>query len=106
MKRIIKRVLLVVIIMMAITFLAGCGKKKPIVGSWVYNNYEYTFKSNNKGEYTINSTKKKFKYEDNGEELSIYFDDDNIPVVLPYKIDGKSLIIYDSKGNEKVYTKK
>ena len=106
MKRIIKRVLLVVIIMMAITFLAGCGKKKPIVGSWVYNNYVYTFKANNKGEYVINSTKMKFKYEDNGEELSIYFDDDDIPMILPYKIDGKNLIIYDSLGKEIVYTKK
>lgn len=107
MKRIIKRVLLVLVIMIGITSLAGCGKDKiTIVGSWDHEGWVYTFKDDNTGSYSLSGSSMEFTYEDKGTELSILFKGNTAPLVLPYKIEDKKLIITDSFGEEVIYTRK
>lgn len=107
MSRIIKRVLFVLVIMIGITVLAGCGKvKNKLVGSWDHEGYVYTFKSDKTGNYSLYGGKMDFTYEDDGEKVSITFEGNTSSMVLPYKIEGKKLIITDSFNNEVIYTRK
>lgn len=107
MKSIIKRILLVLVIMVGITCLAGCGKdKNKLIGSWNHDGYIYTFNSDKTGDYSLYGGKMKFTYEDDGENLSITFEGNTSPMTLPYKIEGKKLIITDSFGEEVIYTRK
>ena len=104
---IIKRVALVFVIMIAITFLAGCGKDKiTIVGSWEHDSYVYTFKDDNTGSYVALGTKYEFTYEDSGTSISMLYTGNTAPLVLEYKIEGNKLIIKDSFGSDVEYTRK
>lgn len=106
MKRIISRVVLMTTVMILITLLAGCGNKKGLVGSWEYNSYTYNFNSDKTGNYELFGSKMEFTYEDDGKELSIFFEGDTVPMILPYRIEDNKLIITDSFDNEVTYTRK
>ena len=108
MKRIIERVLLVLVIMVGITCLAGCGKKdkNTIVGSWAHDSYVYTFNADKTGDYAAFGGKMEFTYEDDGKELKILYTGNTVPLVLPYRIEGKKLIVTDSFGSDVEYVRK
>ncbi len=104
---ILKRIVLVLIIMIGITCIIGCGKvKKPLVGSWDHNGFIYTFNSDNTGNYNALGTILEFSYEDDGERVTLNYKDVIIPSVYEYKIEGKKLIIKDSLGDDVEYIKK
>ena len=104
MKRILKSLLVVFVFVFVLVGVTGCGDK-GLIGTWKHGNYAYTFNDNNKGYYSVGSTKMNFKYEDDGKKVKITYDGNTTGSTYEYKIDGKKLIIKDSFGNNVEYTK-
>ena len=104
---IIKRISIVLVIMIGITVLVGCGKKSnTIIGTWTYGEYAYTFNSDETGNYSSYGEKMNFTYKDNGSEVEILYTGNTIASVYKYRIEKKKLIINDSFGKEVIYIKK
>ena len=100
---IIKRIVLVLIIMIVTTFIVGCGKTS-IIGTWRSNNYAYTFNTDKTGEYISPEGIIEFTYNDEDDELLIYFDGSIDSVAFQYRIKGKKLIMMNDSGERIKYT--
>lgn len=124
MKNILKVLAILCAVMMVIS-LAACGGSdkgadtdtavtedtanagEAIVGSWAYSDtYIYTFNSDGTGTYDVGGTIMNFTYEANDNELSILYDGNTAPMVLEYSIDGDTLNVKDSFGEDTLYTRK
>ena len=104
---ILKRIVLVLVIMIGITCLVGCGKDKiTLVGSWDHSGYVYTFNSDKTGNYDALGRKSEFTYEDDGEKITILYTGNTVASTYEYKIEGDKLIIKDSFGADIEYTRK
>lgn len=105
-----KKLLFVVIALIALVTFTGCGSNdsNSIIGSWKYESGDYTYKFNKDktGSYTYAGIEMDFTYEDKGNEISILYDGNTTASTYEYKIEGKKLIIKDSFGSDVVYIKK
>ncbi len=102
-----KRIVLVLVIMVGITCLVGCGKKAfTLVGSWDHNGFVYTFNSDKTGNYNSLGTILEFGYEDDGEKVTLHYKNSTMENVYEYKIEDNKLIIKDSFGKDVEYIRK
>ena len=102
-----KKFIFGLVLIIGILTLAGCNKQsKSIVGSWKHDNYTYTFKEDNTGNYDIGGKKMKFTYQDDGKKVSILYTGNTTGSTYEYRIEGNKLIIKDSFGNDVEYIKK
>jgi hypothetical protein len=115
------RKLMIVLLTMALgmPILAGCQdnnnnpsnggtKVAAIVGDWEYENggFDYSFKSDGTGVYTVVGTAMSFTYEIDLSKLTLTFDDGTDPKIFSYVLDQETLIITDQSGNDIVYKRK
>ena len=82
-----------------------------LVGSWDYADLSgivYTFNADGTGTYDLLGEVMKFTYEADGSILKItYIDEDvDVPMELEYEIDGDTLNVKDSLGNDTIYKRK
>jgi uncharacterized lipoprotein YehR (DUF1307 family) len=104
-------ILLVALVAIAI-IVSGCGDNSSdsngnsIVGVWAYNSFVYTFNSDKTGDYDVAGTKMDFTYEAKNGDLSILYSGNTIPYETTFRIDGKTLYLMDSFGEEVAYEKK
>lgn len=112
MKKILIVTSIAILLIASIFALSGCSKKNknesknPIVGSWEYSGYIYTFNDDNTGSYTAFGNIMNFTYEDDGSKVKILYKGNTVPGTYEYKINDKKLIIKDSFGNDIIYEKK
>ena len=82
-----------------------------LVGSWDYaelSGMVYTFNADGTGTYDMFGEVLKFTYEADGSTLKITYTDEDVdaPMELEYKIDGDTLNVKDSMGNDTIYKRK
>ena len=107
MKKSLKSLLAVVAIVVGIFAITACGDKKvTLVGKWAHDDYVYNFKEDKTGSYTAFGTELKFTYEDKGDKIAFRYDGNTEDLVLEYKIEGKTLTIKDSFGEDVEYIRK
>lgn len=81
---------------------------QQIVGKWTYDsgNYTYDFKEDGSGIYDASGTVMKFKYELKDNRISILYEGKSNALILEYELDGDTLNIKDSFGNDTIYKRK
>lgn len=82
-----------------------------LVGSWDYaelSGMVYTFNADGSGSYDMFGEVMKFTYEADDAVLKITYTDEGVdePMELEYKIDGDTLNVKDSFGNDTLYKRK
>ena len=79
-----------------------------LIGSWEYENgnYTYTFNEDGTGTYELYSGTMEFTYEVNGDEVSILYTDSTSPLTLTFSVDGDTLNMIDSFGEDTIYIRK
>lgn len=110
MKKTLKALAIVAILLSALFALTGCEKSKstnPIVGTWKYEQgeYTYTFKEDGTGDYAFSSTKMEFTYTAQDGKLSITYKGSTAPFESEYSVNGDTLNIKDSLGRDTLYKK-
>ena len=107
-----KAIVWIMVIVMGIALLAGCGGKIPdasasILGTWEYKsmNCAYIFYGDGTGAYRYGGVDMPFTYTDDGAEVRILFTGNTAPNVLKYTVKGKILSIEDSFGSVVEYEK-
>ena len=107
MKKGLRVVCLTAVLVVSMFLLTACGSKNPIVGQWKYNSgsYIYTFKEDGTGSYEYLGSKMEFTYTLDGNKISILYNGSTSPFESEYSIDGNTLNIKDSFGNDTLYTK-
>ena len=114
MKKFIKFMGLLMIACIAILALTGCAENtekvvssNPLVGSWKneYLGYDfiYTFNADGTGKYDAAGTNMPFTYTTEGNQISILYDGDSASFDTEYSIDGSTLNVIDSLGNDTLY---
>lgn len=112
MKRVFKGLALLLVIV-SVVFVTGCGNSKSIVGVWNYYNGSstskdiyYTFNKDKTGSYTFAGSSREFKYTDDGKKVTITYDGDTGSSEFEYSIDKNILTIKDSFGSDVKYKRK
>lgn len=82
-----------------------------LVGSWDYAEFSgmvYTFNADGSGTYDMFGEVMNFTYEAGGSTLKLTYTDESAdaPMELEYKIEGETLKIKDSLGNDTIYKRK
>ena len=82
-----------------------------LVGSWDYaelSGMVYTFNADGTGSYNMFGEVMNFTYEADGSTLKLTFTDEDVdvPTELAYTIDGDTLNVKDSLGNDTIYKRK
>ena len=79
-----------------------------LVGSWEYTggSYTYIFNADGTGSYMVGETEMKFTYSATDTVLSILYDGNTSPMELNYEINGTTLNVIDSLGNDTFYNRK
>lgn len=82
-----------------------------LVGSWDFaalSGMVYTFNADGTGSYDMFGEVMNFTYEADGSTLKITFTDEDVdvPTELAYTIDGDTLNVKDSLGNDTIYKRK
>lgn len=101
-----KKLLAVLSLVVFVFTLSACGSKDPLVGTWDYNGYVYTFNEDKTGTYLVWGTEMKFTYETKENKISILYEGNEEPLELEYRIEKNTLIVVDSFGSEVKYEKK
>jgi len=84
------------------------GSVNPIVGSWQYEGggYTYTFNEDGTGKYELGGTSMEFSYETKDDnKISILYKGNTTPFETEYKVEGNTLNVIDSYGNDTIYKK-
>lgn len=84
-------------------------EKITIVGKWESKDMGdvfYNFNEDGTGSYSFFGSEMKFTYEDDGEAVTIQYENTTEPNVFKYNIEGKTLNIEDSFGEIVEYVKK
>ncbi len=116
MKKVLGIVLTIVMLAVALFTFSACGdnkkkedasSKNPIVGSWKYEGggYTYTFNEDGTGKYELAGAAMEFTYETKDGKLSILYKGNTAPFETEYKIEGDTLNVIDSLGNDTIYKK-
>lgn len=95
----------------AIKIEAKASADTGLVGSWDYAELSgmiYTFNTDGSGTYDMFGEAMHFTYEADGAVLKITYTDEGVdePMELEYKIDGDTLNVKDSFGNDTLYKRK
>ena len=118
MKKHIISLFLVLVLMIGVFTLVGCGKdtnkNSKLVGTWEYKEEGfgavYSFKSNGTGSLTLTaydeSDSSNFTYKVKDDKILITFDGDTDVFELKYRVKGNNLIIKDSFDEETQLKKK
>lgn len=115
MKKVVKTMLLVVALFVGVVTLSACNKKdstskskNPLVGSWEYTTggYTYTFNEDGTGTYEMGSSKMEFTYTTDGNKIAITYKGNTSAFETEYSIDGDTLNVKDSIGNDTLYKRK
>lgn len=82
-----------------------------LVGSWDFaelSGMVYTFNADGTGSYDMFGEVMNFTYETDGSTLKLTFTDEDVdvPTELAYTIDGDTLNVKDSLGNDTIYKRK
>lgn len=90
---------------------ANASADNSLVGSWDFaalSGMVYTFNANGTGSYDMFGEVMNFTYEADGSTLKITFTDEDVdvPTELAYTIDGDTLNVKDSLGNDTIYKRK
>lgn len=90
---------------------ANASADTGLVGSWNFaalSGMVYTFNADGTGSYDMFGEVMNFTYEADGSTLKITFTDEGVdaPTELEYKIDGDTLNVKDSLGNDTIYKRK
>lgn len=115
MKKAFAIVLTALLLAVTLVTFSACGNNKkedenknPIVGSWKYEGggYTYTFNEDGTGKYELGTSVMEFTYEIKEEnKLSILYKNNTVPLETEYKIEGDTLNVIDSFGNDTIYKK-
>ena len=104
-----KIVLFVFVFLASALLLVGCGKK-GLAGTWASKEYSgryvYTFNEDGTGNYDAAGTKMDFTYKIEDDKISILYTGNTAPFETRYTLDGNTLNIVDSFGNDTIYTRK
>lgn len=121
MKKIIVTLLAITLLTGALFALTACGNEgtkgnetssvsdsnqtPSIVGEWKYQGMEfiYTFNEDGTGEYNAAGTLMPFTYKIDGDKISILYDGNTDPFETTFSIDGDTLNVVDSVGNDTLY---
>ena len=99
-------VVAVVAIIIAVVLTAN-NNKDPLIGSWAHDSYIYTFNEDKTCSYAYSSLgAMECTYETDGDKISILYTGNTAPFETTYKIEGNTLIVVDSFGNDTEYTRK
>ena len=99
------------VIMFGCLMLTGCKKslEKEIVGKWESKvskySYVYTFNKDKTCSYDAAGTLMKCKYKIDGDKISIYYDDVDVPFETTISIKNNKLNVIDSLGNDTFYNR-
>ena len=79
-----------------------------LVGSWEYESggFTYTFNSDGTGVYDVAGTEMKFTYTAENSVLAISYEGTSAPMELNYELNGDTLNVKDSGGNDTIYHRK
>ena len=121
MRKIAISVLLIAVLCTTIFVLSGCNNNSKegdtesviegvsIVGSWKNNelgsDFIYTFNEDGTGKYDAAGTIMEFTYTTQEDNISILYTGDTVPFETKYNIDGDTLNVIDSMGNDTLYEK-
>lgn len=115
MKKTVKVLAVITILVATMLALTGCFNKQEeiktevakntIVGTWKYEQGEYTyhFNEDGTGDYSYYNAKMEFDYKTEGNKLSITYKGSTSPFETEYSIDGDTLNIKDSFGKDTIY---
>lgn len=105
MKRGFQSFLIVAVLLVTFVSLTGCGesKKKGIVGKWAQGKYVYTFNEDKTCQYDASGTIMKCTYETEGDKISILYEGNTLPFETTFSIEGNTLNVKDSLGNDTLY---
>lgn len=99
--------LVVVIGVVAAVCIINAGTKDPLVGSWANGSYVYTFNEDKTCSYAYSGAgAMECTYETDGDKISILYTGNTAAFETTYKIEGNTLTVVDSFGNDTVYTRK
>ena len=111
MKKTAKALILALAVVSMMFALTGCGKSKEekssgnsIVGTWTYQSGGYTYVFNEDG--TGSYVGKDFTYKTEGNKISITYNGSTAAFESEYSINGDTLNIKDSFGNDTIYKRK
>lgn len=90
---------------------ANASADNGLVGSWDFaelSGMVYTFNADGTGSYNMFGEVMNFTYEADGSTLKLTFTDEDVdvPTELAYTIDGDTLNVKDSLGNDTIYKRK
>lgn len=85
----------------------GGSAKSPIVGVWKYKGMDakYVFNDDGTCSYDYYNSSQKCTYTDNGDSVELLYEGMTVSNKFGYRIDGKTLYIEDSFGDEVEYEK-
>ena len=105
-----KKIILSVVLVMLVVLVTGCGKKEGLVGRWRYDgsstDYYYIFNEDKTCAYEMSGAKMEGTYEDDGSKVTILYKGNTEASTYEYKIEGDTLTIKDSFGNDVKYVRK
>ena len=105
-----KIIALTMVFVLVCSLLTACGGSDSIVGKWASQEYDgmfvYTFNEDGTGNYDASGTDMPFTYEVDGNKLSITYKGDTVSFDTEYEINGDTLNVKDSNGDDTFYDKK
>ena len=104
-----KKYIYTLAIVMLLVLVVGCGQK-GLVGKWRAEGYSvdyyYVFNEDKTCAYEMSGAKMECTYEDDGTKVTILYKGNTSSNTYEYTIDGNTLTIKDSFGNDVKYTRK
>lgn len=103
-----KKSIFTLAIICTLFLVTACGSSNPLVGTWKYetsSNYIYTFNDDKTCSYEAYGNKRECTYEDDGTKVTILYNGDTASSTYEYTIEGNTLTIKDSFGNDVKYVK-
>lgn len=114
--------LVIILLVFGLFVLTACEKKEEntqgqetvkegasVVGQWKLNmygnDYIYTFNEDGTGNYNAAGTDMPFTYKTEGDQISILYDGDTVSFDTKYSVNGTTLNVVDSLGNDTLYEK-
>ena len=105
-----KKTIYGIALVMLLVLVVGCGKKEGLVGKWRADGYSvdyyYIFNEDKTCAYEMAGARMECTYEDDGKAVTILYTGNTDASTYEYKIDGDTLLIKDSLGNDVKYVRK
>ncbi len=104
-----KKTIFVILLVMVVTLTTACGDKK-LVGKWRADGYSseyyYIFNEDKTCAYEMSGARMECTYEDEGDKVTILYKGNTAANTFEYRIEGDTLIIKDSFGQDVKYIRK